>query len=119
MLSTFAWTGLILGFASLHLIHRAATRAAGTACGWAVVVTGLALCAFGVSLGRFERWNSWDLFARPLTLLSDVVDRMINPFAHPRTSAVTLLLTGFLLLGYLSVVALMQLNPRREAAAAG
>src|SRR5688572_18138581 len=33
MLSTFAWTGLILGFLSLHLVHRAATRLAGRAAG--------------------------------------------------------------------------------------
>jgi uncharacterized membrane protein len=110
MLCTFAWTGLLLGFVSLHLVHRAATRLAGAAWGWLLVVAGIGLCAFGVSLGRFERWNSWDLFARPLALLSDVLSRIFNPFAHPRTTAVTVLLTTFLLLGYLSLVALMRLG---------
>jgi uncharacterized membrane protein len=110
MLSTFAWTGLLLGFISLHLIHRAATRAAGAVCGWTMVVAGVGLCAFGVSLGRFERWNSWDLFARPVSLLADVLDRVVNPVAHPRTSAVTIVLATFLLLSYLSLVAMMRLR---------
>jgi uncharacterized membrane protein len=116
MLSTFAWTGLLLGFVSLHLIHSTATRAAGAVCGWATVVAGVSLCAFGVSLGRFERWNSWDLFARPLSLLSDVLDRVLNPIAHPRTSAATIVLSVFLLLSYLSLIALMRLRVPEEPA---
>jgi uncharacterized membrane protein len=110
MLSTYAWTGLLLGFVSLYVIHRTARRLAGQACGWATAFVGTTLCAFGVSLGRFERWNSWDLLTRPLSLLSDVFDRMINPLAHPRTLGATILLAGFLMLGYLSLVALTRLG---------
>lgn len=110
MLSTYAWTGLLLGFVSLHLIHRSATRVTGAAFGWFAAVGAVALGAFGVSLGRFERWNSWDLFARPASLLGDVLDRMLNPFAHPRTSAVTVGFALFLMLGYLTLVALVCLG---------
>ena len=35
------------------------------------VVAVALLSGFGISLGRFERWNSWDLFSRPGTLLAD------------------------------------------------
>lgn len=114
MLGVYAWTGLLLGFVSLHLVHRAATRIAGKTFGWLVAFAAVALCAFGVSLGRFERWNSWDIFARPASLLGDVFDRMINPFAHPRTSAVTVGFAVFLLLGYLTLVALMRLGDTDE-----
>jgi uncharacterized membrane protein len=107
MLSMFAWTGLLLGFMSLHVIHRCANHVLGRAGGWVIVIMGLSLCAFGVSLGRFERWNSWDLFTDPLTLLADIGDRALNPIAHLRTSGATLMLAGFLVLGYLSLVALM------------
>jgi uncharacterized membrane protein len=107
MLSMFAWTGLLLGFMSLHVIHRCANHVLGRAGGWIIVLMGLSLCAFGVSLGRFERWNSWDLFTDPLTLLADIGDRALNPIAHLRTSGATLMLAGFLVLGYLSLVALM------------
>jgi uncharacterized membrane protein len=114
MLSTYAWTGLMLGFVSLHLIHRAAAKLAGPVCGWATVVAGLGLCAFGVSLGRFERWNSWDVIAHPFSLLADVLDRMFNPLAHPRTSAVTIVLSMFLLLSYLSLLAMMRLRTAED-----
>jgi uncharacterized membrane protein len=35
-----------------------------------------------VSVGRFLRWNSWDVFIRPLSLLADVGERLINPLGH-------------------------------------
>jgi uncharacterized membrane protein len=116
MLATFAWTGLMLGFVSLHLIHRTVARVAGSAIGWAGVVAGAALCAFGVSLGRFERWNSWDLFTHPRSLLVDVLDRAFNPLAHPRTSASTIGFAAFLLLGYLTLAAMMNLSEQEHAA---
>jgi uncharacterized membrane protein len=115
MLSMFAWTGLLLGFMSLHVIHRCANQVVGRAGGWVIVFLGLGLCAFGVSLGRFERWNSWDLFTDPLRLIGDIGDRAINPVGHLRTSGATLMLAGFLVLGYLSLVALMHFVAGDEA----
>ena len=88
----------------------AAPPRAGARWGWATVVVVRGLSAFGVSLGRFERWNSWDLFAQPLSLLADVLDRVFNPIAYPRTTGVTLLFASFLLLGYLALVALMRVH---------
>src|SRR3954454_15415825 len=43
MLSSFAWTALLLGFASLYLVQRVVRRAAGVAWSWVVVVGALAL----------------------------------------------------------------------------
>jgi uncharacterized membrane protein len=106
---TFAWNGLVLGFLSLHLIHRAVRGRFGAGCGWLTVATASLLSGFGVSIGRFERWNSWDLFARPGALLADVGSRAANPLAHPHTTGSTLLLAGFLLMAYLTLVALMRL----------
>ena len=86
----------------------------GLACPWGAVGRAGPRVILGMfratSLGRFERWNSWDLLTRPLSLLSDVTDRMINPLAHPRTLGATILLAGFLMLGYLSLVALTRLG---------
>jgi uncharacterized membrane protein len=86
----------------------------------AVAVLGLG--GFGVSLGRFERWNSWDVFSQPIALLSDVLGRLVNPLAHPRTTAVTVLVSAFLILAYLSIGALGALSRvrgRERCGAAG
>ncbi len=37
-----------------------------------------ALCAVGVYLGRFRRFNSWDIIARPDALITTTVDHLLN-----------------------------------------
>jgi uncharacterized membrane protein len=114
MILTFAWTGLLVGLLSLHIVHRSIRNRLGRAWGWTAVVVVLGLSGFGVSLGRFQRWNSWDLFSRPLALLADVAGRLFNPLADPRTTAVTVLFWSFLLLAYLSIAAIAVQRPDRD-----
>jgi uncharacterized membrane protein len=98
LLSAAAWTGLTLGFASLYLMHVVARRTAPALVVWLGVAGVLALTSFGIYLGRFERWNSWDVVSRPGPLLSSIADRVTNP--DPRTAGVTLVFTAFLALAY-------------------
>jgi len=53
------------------------------------------LGSFGVYLGRFQRWNSWNVLNDPLALASDILANCIHPVEHAKTWAVTLLLTTF------------------------
>lgn len=50
--------------------------------------------SFGVYLGRFERWNSWDVLQNPVSMAVDIAHRFVSPLAHPKTWSVTFLLTG-------------------------
>ncbi len=38
------------------------------------------LCAIGISLGRFERFNSWDFITQPLTLAKTIFHSLIDPW---------------------------------------
>jgi uncharacterized membrane protein len=91
-----AWAGLALGFISLYLMQSVVRRRFGHLSGWAFALAVLGLSSFGVYLGRFERWNSWDVFTQPGALLADVWT-----LAEPRTAAVTVLFTAFLGMTYL------------------
>jgi uncharacterized membrane protein len=101
MLSSFAWTALMLGFVSLYLIHAIIERHAGTAVGWVVVVCVLGLASFGVYLGRFARFNSWDVVTRPHLVVSVIRQEIHSPLHDPRMVVALLALTAFLLVGYL------------------
>jgi len=59
MLSAFAWTGLLVGFASLYLVQIILRRAFGAAAAWLGVFGALGLASIGVYIGRFVRLNSW------------------------------------------------------------
>jgi uncharacterized membrane protein len=110
LLSSAAWAGLVLGFISLYLIHAVARRLLGALNAWVVVATVLALSSFGVFLGRFRRWNSWDLFTDPHGLLADIGAGLANPLAYPRAVAVTILFTAFLGAAYLVFYAFARLT---------
>ena len=65
LLLAFAWTGFMLGLVSLVLMQALVRRAAGAVASWAFAVAVLGLSGFGIYLGRFLRWNSWDVFFSP------------------------------------------------------
>ena len=109
LLASFAWTSLLLGCVSLFLMHTLVSRAAGGAAGWLFATAVLGLSAFGVYLGRFQRWNSWDLLYRPLTLLAGVWERVRHPLSHPQTVVFSGLLAFFLITTYLVLMAFAHL----------
>jgi uncharacterized membrane protein len=103
MLSAFALTGLFLAVLSLHTMQRIVRRYIGSILGWLFVAVTLGLGGFGVYLGRFLRWNSWDLFLHPRGVLGDVAVRLADPMSHPRTFGVTFLFAAILFVCYLAL----------------
>ena len=67
----FAFTGLVLAFLSLHRMHALVARRRGWVAGWVFAIGVVFLSGFGVYLGRFERWNSWDVLTQPLAMVAD------------------------------------------------
>lgn len=63
----------------------------------------LFLGSFGVYLGRFLRWNSWDIISNPFQLLLSIGHRVISPFDHLQTWTVTGTFTIFFYILYISV----------------
>ena len=61
---------------------------------------GLALASFGVYLGRFVRFNSWDALLRPGRVAQVIRNQLENPFEHPRLVATLVVLTAFLTVAY-------------------
>ena len=78
-------------------------RATGVLVSWLGVVGALALASFGVYLGRFLRFNSWDALVRPRGIAHVIRTELENPFVHPRLVAALAVLTTALTIGYLIV----------------
>jgi len=96
LLTTFAWTGLLLGFASVYLVQRSVQRLAGAVAGWCVAVGALALSGVGIYLGRELRWNSWDLLVQPGSVLRESLEQL----STARMVGMTLVMATFLTLAY-------------------
>lgn len=98
----FAWTGLIFGFLSLRDIAIILGKKVSEF--WVSIITIilLYLSAFGIYLGRYLRWNSWDILDQPFGIIHDIGTRIINPLEHPRTWGMTLLMGTLLNMFYWS-----------------
>jgi uncharacterized membrane protein len=116
MVFNFALTGLCLAFMSLFLVHRVVERRRGPVVGWLFVAAVSCLTGFGVYLGRFQRWNSWDLVTRPGALLADVGGRVLDPFSHPRTFGLTAMVAAMFGASYLVLFALAALRGPEQRA---
>jgi len=99
----FAWNGLMLGFASLMDMQVVMTRHFNRWIGWMMAVGSLVLGSFGIYLGRYLRWNSWDVISAPTGLLRDISVRVLDPTAHLQTYGVTIIFSVFLVISYLLI----------------
>jgi len=88
----FAWTGLTFGFISLMDIESIVSEYINTKIARLISIVLLFVGSFGVYIGRYLRWNSWDIIQDPVPLLTDVADRFVNPLHHPRTWGMTILM---------------------------
>jgi len=65
----FAQTGLLAGLYSALVVHRMLRPLTGTWPAWVLMLGSQVLSGFGIYLGRFGRWNSWDVLTKPLALI--------------------------------------------------
>jgi uncharacterized membrane protein len=98
--SAFAWTGLLLGFASLFLMQTVVRQWRGVVSGWVFAGAALALGSLGIYLGRFLRLNSWDAVEHPSVLPRILHAAARDPFAYQQAIGVTVLFTLALGLAY-------------------
>jgi uncharacterized membrane protein len=105
----FAQTGLFLGCLSLYLMQEVVRAWLGRWSGWWFALAMLALSSFGIYLGRFLRWNSWDALVGPLDTLRNAA-RLANPWTHPQPFAFSATFFAFSLVCYLIVYSFTHLH---------
>lgn len=100
VITSFAFTGMLLFYFSLaemltHLKQHYSLKYENiTVCIICV------LSAFGIYLGRFLRYNSWEILSNPEHLFIDVFKILLQPKIHIEAWIFTILFSVFLMLGY-------------------
>jgi len=105
----FAQTGLFLAYLSLYLMQELVRAWLGRIACWSFALAMLALSSFGIYLGRFLRWNSWDMLLSPLTTMRVAVV-VANPWADPKPMAFSATFFSFSLVCYLIVYSFTHLH---------
>lgn len=85
MVFGYAFTGFLIGLASLYLIHRMLRHIFNSWKSWLVILVLMVMSGYGIYLGRVLRWNSWDLFLAPAPLINDVQHTIFTPASMAMT----------------------------------
>jgi uncharacterized membrane protein len=71
MIFSCAWNGLLLGVLSLRQMEKLYRFP---------IAPIMMLNAFGIYVGRYLRYNSWDIVSSPFRLMADIANMIIHPF---------------------------------------
>jgi uncharacterized membrane protein len=100
MLFSFAFSGLLTGFLSLRIVEKEVLAAWGRAASWTVTLLTLTASGVGVTVGRFDRYNSWDVATQPIAIFAGILHRLTS---DPRAILTTALFSVFFLVSYVTV----------------
>jgi uncharacterized membrane protein len=93
LLFSLGLSGLAIGLITVYWMEQAVVGRFGR---WARLVFSagaMGMAGFGVYVGRFLRWNSWDVLVRPLELARELAQYALHPFVHWRAWAAAALFT--------------------------
>jgi uncharacterized membrane protein len=82
LLLSFAWNGLLFGILSVRQMERIVTVKWSLRYDWLFIYPVMALNAFGVYVGRYLRFNSWDVVTNPFGLAEDVLYLLMHPVLY-------------------------------------
>ena len=82
LILSFAWNGILFGILSIYKMELLLKKAKGKFIAAFIIYAVMWLNAFGIYIGRFLRFNSWDIFVNPFSLISGIVEIIFNPYDY-------------------------------------
>lgn len=98
-----AWCGLLAGFISLNDVEKFLAAYSPRRWHWPLTVFLLFAASFGIYLGRYLRFNSWDIVTKPFAVAHAGFLFTFRPHEHIQGWSFCLACTAFLLLAYASI----------------
>jgi uncharacterized membrane protein len=103
LILSFAWTGLFFGFFSLFDIEQLLLEKFKKLHIYIATVLLLFVSSYGVFIGRYLRWNSWDIFISPFKLFRDIGNTIFNQSETASAFGMTFFMGLFLNMMYWSL----------------
>lgn len=102
LLFTSAWAGLLLGMHSIFHIEKILLSLYSKKITSVIILIILALTSFGMYLGRFFRFNSWDIFVNPLSSSDKFIKNLSSSSYHIDALIYVVLFFLFICVSYYS-----------------
>jgi uncharacterized membrane protein len=82
LILSFAWNGLLLGILSVRQMEKMLHRYLPGRHELLFIYPIMWLNALGIYIGRYLRFNSWDVITNPFALVTDIADMLIHPIQY-------------------------------------
>jgi uncharacterized membrane protein len=103
LIFSFAWNGLLTGILSVRQVERIIQKTFPRVSGVWFVIPVMGLNAFGIYIGRYLRFNSWDVLVNPFGLAGEILYLIIHPLRNMKDWAMIFCFTLLMVLIYESL----------------
>jgi uncharacterized membrane protein len=84
------WNGTLLGLISLMQVEQFLQKKLSRNMANFIIMICILLCGYGIYLGRYLRYNSWDILTKPYDLISVMSNHIMSPFENTGIWAFTM-----------------------------
>ena len=78
LIFSFAWNGIVLGIVSIRKTEVIIESISGRRFSLFIIFIVMWLNAFGIYIGRYLRFNSWDIIAQPFSLFKEMFEVLFH-----------------------------------------
>lgn len=114
MILSFAWNGLLLGILSVRQMEKMIKRYGVKRTTLLFIYPVMFLNALGVYIGRYLRFNSWDVITNPFQLIKDIASLLLHPIQFKYDWGMVICFSIFLTLIFLTLISATRINTNVE-----
>jgi uncharacterized membrane protein len=103
LILSFAWNGLLLGLLSVRQLEKMMQPYLRGKHELLFIFPIMCLNAWGIYIGRYLRFNSWDVITNPFALIADIADMLFHPLQYKIAWSMIACFSVFMTLMYVAV----------------
>lgn len=103
LIVSFAWNGLVMGILSLRRMEKLMEVQVRLKYEVLFIFPVMGLNGLGVYIGRYLRFNSWDLFLNPFELIRDIGHILVHPIEYRMAWSMIFCFSALLTFMYLTL----------------
>jgi len=100
LIISFAWNGMMLGILSIRQMEKIVVLYLPAKADWVFLYPIMVLNALGVYIGRYLRFNTWDVITNPFGLVSDIAQLVWHPLHYREAWAMVICFSVLMTLVY-------------------
>jgi uncharacterized membrane protein len=103
LILSFAWNGLLAGILSVRQMEKMVQVLYGNRHEFIFLYPVMLLNALGIYIGRYLRYNSWDIITNPFHLMMDMFNLVAHPVLYKYGWAMILFYSVFIMILYMTI----------------